>query len=127
MTETFYFGLGLISASVILKVMAQVGLKARLNFHGPIPFNIFDFYKYFLASVSDLAMVASVAMLVGGGLLWFAALSRLPLSYAFPISAASYPLILFASAIFLKELVTSRMIAGNLLILGGIVIVGLGR
>jgi drug/metabolite transporter (DMT)-like permease len=40
---------------------------------------------------------------VASSLLWCAAVSRVPLSFAFPIAAMSYPIIMIGSAIFSRR------------------------
>ncbi|NKC00893.1 MAG: EamA family transporter [Pseudomonadales bacterium] len=124
MIELLSLGLLLVLASVGFKVCAQIILKQRLNVHGAIPWQPMGLIRYALNALLDQKLLAGVVLLLAGAFCWFAALSRLDLSYAFPISALSYPLILVSSAVFLKEQVTPRMVVGNLSILAGIVIVG---
>ena len=62
---------------------------------------------------------------VASSLLWCAAVSRVPLSFAFPIAAMSYPIIMIGSAIFFQEGITAAKLAGNALIISGVLIVSL--
>ncbi|HXV77815.1 MAG TPA: EamA family transporter, partial [Candidatus Polarisedimenticolaceae bacterium] len=63
---------------------------------------------------------ASMVLLVVGFLCWLAALSRLELSYAYPIACSSILIVALLSAVFLGEAVTPRMWIGTVLVLAGI-------
>ncbi len=64
------------------------------------------------------AMLAG-SMVVSGFLCWVACLSRLDLSYAYPIACGSALIVAILSVVFLGESMTWRMWAGTLLILAG--------
>ncbi len=54
---------------------------------------------------------------------WLAFLSRVALSFAFPLSSASNITVLLASHFILREHISSRRWAGVMLILGGIALI----
>ena len=58
-----------------------------------------------------------------GAFFWLAAISRVPLSWAYPMLALGYILVLILSATLLKEHVTMLRWGGVLLICVGIVLV----
>ena len=62
----------------------------------------------------------ALLLLVSGFLFWVLSLTRLDLSYAYPIACSSVLLVALMSAIFLGEAVTLRMWSGTVLILIGI-------
>lgn len=62
------------------------------------------------------------ASLLGGFLLWLACLTRLDLSYAYPIACSSVLLVTLFSTAFLGEPVTLRIWVGTLSILFGILL-----
>lgn len=57
---------------------------------------------------------------------WMAALSRMPLSKAFPFTAVSFPLILFLSWWLFREPISAWKIVGTLLICLGILFLSKG-
>jgi len=75
-----------------------------------------------LEGTRPLRGAAGAAMLVAGFLFWIAALTKLDLSYAYPIACSSVLLVTLFSAIFLGEPVTARTWAGTVLILAGVVL-----
>lgn len=55
-------------------------------------------------------------------IIWLFVLERFPLSIAYPSLALSYVLIVFASAVFLQEPLTTQKIAGSAIIVLGVII-----
>ncbi len=117
-------GMMLIVAAVLVLVFAQLLLKNRLNFHGAIPVSSMDFFPYMLGMAKDLKAWIAAAGLVISAIMWYAAVSRLPLSFAFPFAAMSYPLIFIASVLFLGESFSYIKLLGNTLIVSGVILVG---
>lgn len=67
--------------------------------------------------------LAGIIVLIGGAFLaWSFALTKLNLSYAYPIACGSAFFVTLLSALFLGELVTSRMWLGTLLIIAGTIL-----
>ena len=70
---------------------------------------------------------AAAALLVVGFLSWLLCLSRLELSYAYPVASSSVLLVTAFSIAVLGESVSWRMWLGTLLILAGIILVRPGH
>jgi multidrug transporter EmrE-like cation transporter len=87
------------------------------------------------ASGSSLVITAATSPWVLSGLLvfgvsaiaWLAALSRVPLSVAYPFNAVGYLVILTASIVILHERANLLTWAGSLLVVSGVIIVVLSR
>jgi drug/metabolite transporter (DMT)-like permease len=75
-----------------------------------------------LHSTRILRSMSAGLLLVGGFLLWVLCLSRLSLSYAYPVASTSVLLIALFSVFTLGETITPKMWAGTALILVGIVL-----
>ena len=60
--------------------------------------------------------------LIISAVFWYAGMSRLPLSVAFPLAAMSYPLVALGSVHLLGEQVTTSLILGNFLIIVGVLL-----
>ena len=102
--------------SIVLGACAQVFLKRGVSPNGaPRPMGL-----SLLRSGWVLAWAASFVLATG---LWLIALSRIEISYAFPLLSIGYPVVAVLSMLLLKERVTlSRWIA-ILIITAGVAII----
>ncbi|MCP3978117.1 MAG: EamA family transporter [bacterium] len=78
--------------------------------------------REFLTTATLLRGVLAGSMLVAGFALWILCLTKLELSYAYPLACSSVLLVAWFSALFLGEPVSARMWVGTLLVLGGLVL-----
>jgi len=70
------------------------------------------------------------AYLVGGlvgGVCWMIAISTIPISFAFPFMSLTYPLVLLGAKLIYGENVGILKWVGILLIMGGIILIGVGK
>ena len=122
--ETRASALALIVFAVLVLTASQLIIKSRLTVHGVVPLGP-GLWNYLLGLLADWRMWCAAVGLILASLGWYAAVSRLPLSIAFPFAALSYPAVLFGSLVFLGESVSLQMIAGNALVVAGILIISL--
>lgn len=115
-------GILMVIIGVVSLAGAQVLIKARLGVHGQVPLNP-DLFRYVLGLMADWRMWLGLAGLVFSALLWYAAISRIPLSLAYPLGALAYPLIFASALIVLREPFTWTGLAGNALIVAGVLLV----
>lgn len=101
--------------SMILGAGAQVLFKAAFNMTGPVRMS-FDMFTGVDGTRLLLLFSFAGILLVCGFLLWMLSLSRLDLSFAYPIACASALLVMVFSVIFLGEAVTLKAVAGVVLI-----------
>ena len=92
-------GIALVVVAVFALTAAQLIIKTRLTVHGTVPFSMSDGLPYLLSVIADWRMWAGLLGLIVSSLLWYAAVSRIPLSLAYPLAALSYPLV-FAGTVF---------------------------
>jgi drug/metabolite transporter (DMT)-like permease len=78
------------------------------------------------AATSPWVLLGLVVFAISA-LAWLAALSRVPLSVAYPFNALGYLVILTASIVVLHERATILTWAGSLLVVSGLIIVVLSR
>lgn len=116
--------LGLLAVAIGVGVLtsAQILIKLRLTAHGPIPVNLRDGVGYAIGLAGDWQIWVGFIGLVIASLLWYWAVSRIPLSLAYPVSALAYPIIFVGSIIFIREPPSWQVLVGNLLILCGVVL-----
>jgi|HubBroStandDraft_6_1064221.scaffolds.fasta_scaffold91983_3 drug/metabolite transporter (DMT)-like permease len=113
---------GFVAVTVILTVYAQMIVKWQVGKAGHLPSGT-SARLHYLGHILLNPWVISALL---GGLLaafsWIAALSRLELSRAYPLTAASFVLIVVLSAIFFDERLTPFKVAGVLLIVLGLIV-----
>ena len=115
-------GFALIVFAVLVLTGAQLLIKSRLSVHGVVPFDR-DLLRYLLALVADWHVWVGGAGLIISSVCWYAAVSRLPLSIAYPFAALSYPAVLLGSTLLLGEPFHWQAVAGNALVVLGILLV----
>jgi multidrug transporter EmrE-like cation transporter len=101
-------------AQVVLKW--QVGLNPQLSIAQNRPLDVL------LAILVNPWVISAFAAAFAASLCWIAALSKLPLSTAYPITALSFPLIGALSFLILGEAISAPKVAGTLIICLGIVV-----
>jgi len=117
-------GLALIITSVVILSSTQILIKSRLNVHGIFPLDG-GAVAYIVEVCSDWRLWIAALGLIAASLCWYAAISRIPLSVAFPFAAMSYPAVLLGSALFLNEFISWKIVAGNALVVLGIFVVAM--
>ena len=122
MTDLRLIGFSLVLMSVVGLTVTQIVIKSRLGVHGAVPLAPGDLFRYGLAVVQDWKLVGGLVLLVVAALCWYAGVSRIPLSVAFPVAALSYPLIFAASILFLGEPFKWTSLWGNLLVVLGVIL-----
>lgn len=73
--------------------------------------------------LSNRQVILGLILQVGAMIGWLAFISRVALSFAFPLSSISNVAILLASRYFLREEISPRRWGGVMLILGGIALI----
>lgn len=113
----FVVGNVFLLTSLLLASVSQVAMKALLN--------RMDMQELSLSALrqQDLGVFAMAAvigvMIVGGFVFWALSLTKLNLSYAYPIACSSALLVALLSAVVLGETVTLKTWMGTLLIVVG--------
>lgn len=116
-------GFALILFAVLVLTGAQVMIKSRLSLHGEVPLQFGALQPYVWVVIRDWQMWLGALGLLISSVCWYAAISRLPLSIAYPFAALSYPVIFVSSAIFLREDFSWQSLGGNLLIVAGLLLI----
>lgn len=116
-------GIGFVLISVTLLTSAQFIIKSRLTIHGSIPFAPSDLLSYLLVAMGDWRLWLGGIGLVLASFSWYIAVSRIPLSIAFPFGALSYPVVFIGSVLILREQFSWPALLGNFLIIAGVVLV----
>lgn len=116
-------GILLILTAVIVMTAAQLLIKSRLTHHGVVPVSPGLFFEYAQTLLADWKVWVGGMGLVISAVLWYAALSRIPLSVAYPFAALAYPIIFAGAIVTLRENFSWIVLLGNLLIVAGVLLV----
>lgn len=114
--------LGLILTSVFLGAIGQVLVK-----FGAVNLTLNFSSEYILSSI--LSILKNVPVMCGilsygiSFLLWIKVLSKVELSYAYPMVSLGYVIIMIFSYFFFKENISFLRVVGVLLIIMGVVLV----
>lgn len=115
----------LITASA-LTVVGEVLLKLGIN-QVNARVGAFSFEPaVLLATFSEWRVLLGFALVFGGALFWLGVISRVDLSFAYPLLALNYVLVLIPSRLLLGELITPAKIIGALIVVAGVVVITWG-
>ena len=109
--------------TVVLTVYAQIINKWQIIAAGTFPANAVDKLWFLFRLLLNPWVMSAFVGAFFASLAWMAAMTKLPLSYAYPIFISStFVLIVLSSLILFKETLTLPKIIGMGLIMAGIVI-----
>jgi drug/metabolite transporter (DMT)-like permease len=109
----------MILASVVLGIVGQVSLKKGMMLSGSTGLTLSLIKVIFTPYIFLGLVLYGVAML-----LWLSILSRVELSYAYPLLSLSYAFIILASWLIFKEHISLLRLMGVLFICLGVIMVG---
>lgn len=107
-----------IALASISQVLLKIGLKGRLK--------TVTLKKLFKVLFTPLVFTG-MALYAITAVLWIIILSQAELSYAYPFMATSYAIVALLSYLVLKEKIKPLRLAGIIVIIAGVVLVGLSR
>jgi drug/metabolite transporter (DMT)-like permease len=109
-------------ATVGLGLYGQLVLKWQMGSLGPAPHSTAELIPFLFRALLNPWVISSIASAFLGMVTWMAALSRLPLSEAYPFVSLSFPLVLVGSWIVFGEPLTLYKTLGVALIMGGLIV-----
>jgi drug/metabolite transporter (DMT)-like permease len=111
-----------IAATIALTCYGQLVIRWRIPLHGDMPTGLLPRLLFLLSLYLDPFVLSGFIGAVVSGLFWMAALTKLPLSHAYPFMALSFAIVLFGSAVLFQEPLTWPKILGVTLIIAGIIV-----
>ncbi len=113
-----YIGLLLILFSVFLVVVGQLLLKHGMNQIGELNFSQ-GFVLLFVPVFSNLYVLFGVLLFASSSFGWLLALSKVPLSFAYPIISVGYVVVsLLSWVLFQENLSIMRLFGLGLIVMG---------
>lgn len=113
----------MILVCVALQSIGQLTLKYGMAARGPITSS--DTTKKVVTSFLNPFVLLGFGLFAATSLLWIVVLSRVEVSWAFPMVSLSYVVVLICSHFFLGETVSRIRLLGTLIICGGVFLVSL--
>ena len=107
--------------TILLTAYGQLMLKWQVSLHPQVltaPLSLPALTSLLLKPWVISAFVAAF----GASLFWMAAISRMPLSKAYPFTALSFPLIAVLAAWLFRESFDLHKLAGTALIIAGVIV-----
>lgn len=111
-----------ILGTISLTVYGQLILKWRIGEYGALPGELFERILFLLRLLLDGYIFSGFCAAFLASLFWMAAMTKFPLSYAYPFTSLAFVMVTFLSAVLFREPVTSFKIFGLLFVVLGIVL-----
>lgn len=110
------------SLTVVGEVLLKLGMNAVSARVGAFSLSP----EVLWATFTDWRVIAGFALVFGGALFWLGVISRVNLSFAYPLLALNYVLILIPSRLFLGELITPTKLVGAIIVVIGVIVITWG-
>lgn len=115
-----------IAFTILFTVYGQFVIKWQASQAGTLPASGGDKILFLLRLCLNPWVASGIAAAFVASLCWMAAMTRLPLSHAYPFTGLSFVLVLIGSGVCFGEALTPLKIAGTGLIVLGIIVASQG-
>ena len=117
----------LLLCAVSISAVAELALKHGMTQVGVLSFTPREFFPALVRSFTNVFVVAGFALAFVSAIFWISVLSRVPLSYAYPMLSLSYAVVVFLSWLIFKEQVSLLRIVGVAVVCLGVFLVSQSR
>jgi multidrug transporter EmrE-like cation transporter len=111
-----------IACTVLLTVYGQIIIKAQVMQAGPFPEAPADKLWFLARLLLNPWIISALMAALLAAVAWMAAMTKLPLSHAYPYTSLAFVLVLGLSALCFGEPLTMPKLAGVALIVIGIAV-----
>lgn len=111
-----------VALTVLLTVYGQLVLKWQVTQAGHAPVGLAGKISFLAQLMLNPWVLSGLAAAFAASLCWMLALSKLPLSSAYPLTASSFLLVLAFGALFLDEPLSGPKVIGTALVVFGVVV-----
>lgn len=105
-------GYGLTLLALVLTIYGQLVVKWRVDEAGALPEGVGNQLRFVFRLLLDPWIISAAALTLVAALAYFAALTQLPLSRAYPVMALSFAGVVIASAPLYGESLTAAKLFG---------------
>lgn len=113
----------LLLVAICFTVTGELLLKHGMNQHGVLELHPESLLPSLVRVFTNPFVLSGFALIFTGSIFWLSVISRVPLSYAYPMLSTSYILVVLASWLFLGEHITWVRMAGVAVIIAGVSLV----
>lgn len=106
--------------AISFSVTGEMLLKVGMNRVGSLDLTGAHAIPKLIQAFTNPAVLGGFILIFGGSLFWLSVISKVNLSWAYPMLSLSYIIVVFLSALFLNEALTAWRIAGVLTIIAGV-------
>lgn len=111
-----------IALTILFTVYGQIILKWQVSQAGILPVTLGDKIGFFLGLLLNPWIASAFLAAFLASLCWMAAMTKLPLSHAYPFMSLAFVLVMFLSAFIFHEPLSWPKVIGMVGIVAGIVI-----
>ncbi len=115
---------GFVLVTILFTVLGQILIKWQAAQVGSFPAGWTARLTFFLGVMLNPWIVAGLACAVVAACAWILAMTKLPISVAYPMMSLTYPLVMLISWQLLGETLSTGRILGVLFILAGVALLG---
>lgn len=108
--------------TIALTVYGQIVIKWQVLQVGALPVNLHERFFFLVRLLVNPWIISAFAAAFLASIAWMAAMTKLPLSHAYPFMSLAFVLVLVLSGLFFQEAITAPKIIGLAFIVLGIVI-----
>lgn len=108
--------------TLLLTIYGQLIIKSRLILYGQLPDGIYSKFRFLIKVLFDPFVFSGFISAFIASLLWMSAMTKLPISRAYPIMSLAPMLVLIFGIIFFGEEFTFGKLAGCIIIIIGVII-----
>ena len=111
-----------IALTIFLTVYGQIVIKWQVGLAGQLPIDMVGKAIFLLHVLLNPWVISGFISAFIASLAWMVAMSKFPLSYAYPFMSLSFVFVLLSSTLFFGESINLYKIAGVILIMLGVVV-----
>jgi len=105
--------------TLFLTIYGQIIIKSRINIYGALPVDFQEKIIFLLKLFIDPYIFSGFLSTIFASLFWMSAMTKLPITRAYPVMSIAPILVLFFGVIFLGENLTIGKIIGAIFIISG--------
>lgn len=113
-----------VALTVVLTVLGQFLIKWRVNEAGALPADLSGKILFMWGLLLNPWVVLGLASAFAASLCWMLAMTKLPLSHAYPFTAVTFFFVVLGGAWLFSEPLSAMKMIGLGLIVAGVVLMG---
>lgn len=113
---------GMVLTTIAFTVYGQFVIKYQMLKAGAMPDGGWERLQFVLKLMLDPWIISAFAAAVVASMAWMAAMTKLPLSEAYPLTSITFLCVVFGGAWLFAEPLSPQRVVGALLVVAGLVV-----